>query len=57
MTVESLPCAVCGDPVPLDLDHTEVEVENVRTTDRNALETFYLHDECARSTFEGWSRP
>jgi hypothetical protein len=57
MTVESLTCAVCGYAVPLDGDHTTVRVDKKRTNDRDGRDDYVVHDSCARSVFEGWSRP
>ncbi len=54
---ESLTCAVCGFSVPLDEDHTVVKVHKKRTDDRDDRDDYVVHDRCARSFFEGWSRP
>lgn len=50
-------CAVCGHSVAPDSDHTEVERKRARMNDRDGLETYYLHSQCARAVFEGWRKP
>ena len=69
MTVESVPCAFCGDPVPLDEDHVSIDATIERIRDRNERTDFYAHVRCflkeaepSRSVedagdAEGWSRP
>jgi hypothetical protein len=55
--MDSVTCAVCGGSVPLDQDHARVNVETVRTRDRNDVDDYVLHDLCALAVFEGWSSP
>ena len=55
--VESLPCAVCRRPVPLDEDHRQVTDEKKRMRDRDEQDEYVLHDDCARAVFEGWRTP
>lgn len=55
--VESLPCAICGHNVPLDMDHRVVRDEKKRTDDRDRQDDYVLHDRCADAVFDGWSTP
>ncbi|WP_168216216.1 hypothetical protein [Halorussus halobius] len=57
MTVESLICAVCGRPVALDEDHRRVRSTKKRMDDRDRPTDYYLHEQCARTVFEGWWSP
>lgn len=54
---ESLPCAVCGHSVPLDMDYVTVLATTKRIRDRDEQDDYVLHEECARSALEGWSTP
>jgi len=54
---ESLPCAVCGYPVPLDMDHRRVTDKKVSTRDRDDQDDYYLHERCADAVFDGWRTP
>lgn len=44
MTVESVTCEECGEPVPLDDDHGHIVLKKVRTNVRDGQEDYYLHD-------------
>ncbi|MFB6120968.1 MAG: hypothetical protein ABEJ68_07640 [Halobacteriaceae archaeon] len=50
-------CAVCGRGVAPDSDHVKVEAEAVKMRDRNDVDTYYLHDRCARRVIGGWRKP
>ena len=54
---DSLPCAICGESVPLDMDYIVVSREARNVGDRNQMETYYLHKRCASSVTRGWSEP
>jgi predicted nucleic acid-binding Zn ribbon protein len=54
---ESLICAVCGHPVPLDQDHRVVTDEKKRMRDRNEQDDYVVHDRCANAIFDGWKTP
>jgi len=57
VTTESATCGVCGRSVPLDQDHVTVDAETVRTRDRNEVDDYVLHTQCADAVFEGWRCP
>lgn len=57
MTVESVLCAICGNKVPLDVDHVEIEAETVRMRDRNDLDSYVLCMECSVEKFREWNDP
>lgn len=50
-------CAVCGQKVYPDTDHTVVNIEHKRIDDRNEPEEYYLHERCALNVFGGWESP
>ncbi len=50
------PCAVCGEKVYPDTDHTRVLVTEKRIEDRGGQTQFYLHDDCARAVTGSWRK-
>ncbi len=50
-------CAVCRRQVAPDQDHVRIEVETVRTRDRNEQDSYVMHARCADSVLSGWGRP
>ena len=54
---ETLRCAICGHAVPLDMDYVALHTEEMRAGDHSETQTYYVHEPCARSVTEGWSKP
>lgn len=54
---DSLPCAICGESVPLDLDYVAIQKESRHIDSRDEMVTYYLHERCASSVTRGWSEP
>lgn len=50
-------CAICGDPVAMDTDHVKIDAETRRMQDRNDLDEYYLHIECAMNSLDTWRDP
>lgn len=57
MTIESVTCAECGDPVGLDVDHEHVIVESKRIADRDNRDDYYLYVRCAEKLTTDWFAP
>lgn len=57
MTLETVYCAICGNPCGLDSDHVEVDAEHVKMTDRNSVKEFVFHPECWQRLSKGWIEP
>lgn len=57
MTIETVTCAVCGGPVPLDTDHAHITVEKKRIDDRDRRDDYYFHTECRLETVQDWNDP
>jgi hypothetical protein len=57
MTMETVTCAECGDPVPLDTDHAHIIVEKERIEDRDERDDYYFHVDCRLDLVEDWFEP
>lgn len=57
MSADTLTCAVCGQRVHPDDDHTMVEMTHKRPDDEDAHDDYMLHDRCQQAVFAGWRSP
>lgn len=55
--MESVRCAVCGKPVPLDEEHVRVEAEHVPRTEWANVDEYAAHADCWREASGGWNDP
>lgn len=57
MTTETVFCAVCGDPVPLDGDHVVVEGEHLPREEYANIDEFAAHVDCWTDLTGDWFDP
>jgi len=57
VTVESVTCAICGDPVGLDDDHVRVEGEHLPRTEFANVDEYAAHPDCWRDVTADWIEP
>lgn len=57
MRIETVTCGRCGDRVPLDVDHGEVQVETVHMNDRDELHDYVLCMDCTIELRDEWEHP
>ncbi len=50
-------CEICGESVPMDLDHVGIAAEYVHTDDRNAQDDYLVHIECWNHHTVEWIDP
>ena len=57
MTLETLVCAGCDGPVPLDGDHIYIRAEHHHIDDRDYEQQYAFHQECWSELADGWPSP
>jgi hypothetical protein len=57
VTVESVACAVCGEPVPLDDGHVRIEGEHLPRREFANLDEYAAHPDCWADVTAGWVDP
>jgi len=57
MTIETATCGMCGDRVPLDVDHGKVTLEIQYMEDRNGDERYVLCMDCVNDVVGSWEEP
>jgi hypothetical protein len=55
--IESVTCAVCGEPVGLDGDHVRVEGEHLPRREWANIDEYAAHPECWADLTDGWPEP
>lgn len=57
---DSLPCAICGDPVYFDGTDPRfvaVDAHTIRYDEADEVEEYYLHAHCFEGAAGGWRSP
>lgn len=55
--VESVTCAICREPVPLDGDHVRVEGEHLPRREWANLDEYVAHADCWADLTDDWVEP
>lgn len=57
MTLESVTCAICREPVRLDDDHVRVEGGHLPRRESANVGEYAAHPECWRDATVNWTEP
>ena len=53
----SVVCAFCGEPVPLDVEHVEIEGATLPRTEWANVDEYVAHVDCWAEETDGWADP
>ena len=57
MTVETVTCAICAEPVGLDGDHVQIEAEYLPRRELANVDEYAAHPDCWADVTDCWADP